>query len=284
MNVETRLSSLYRIWLRRLLAAGIENPSLDLDLICSDTLGVSRSWLHCHDDEPLDVADVSDIELKVSRREKKEPLHYILGTCPFWGFSFAVRRGCLIPRPETEFLLEAALEGFAGGLVVDWGTGSGCLVGSILKEAPSSQAVAVDASPLAIEIAHENLSCLGVMDRCLLWHCREPQSIPVSNGSVDLIVSNPPYVPSGEVPGLMEDVTGFEPLIALDGGEDGLDPYRSLLPWAKDVLRPGGMLWVEFGGEAQVELLREMTPRELSVMEMRKDLSGIPRVIGWSRV
>lgn len=284
MIADIRLSSLYRTWRVRLLAAGIENPSLDLDLICSDTLKVSRSWLHCHWDDSLSLSDIYEVELRVSRRERREPLHYILGYCPFWGRLFSVRKGCLIPRPETEFLLEAALDGFSSGLAVDWGTGSGCLAGSLLKEIPSSYAVAVDSSPMAIDIAYENLSCLGVLDRCLLWHCHDPKDIPVSYGSVDLIVSNPPYIPSGDVPNLMEDVSKFEPIMALDGGGDGLDPYRMLLPWAENVLRPGGRLWVEFGGDAQVEPLRELTPQRLSIIGVRKDLSGISRLIGWSRV
>ncbi|NCC96010.1 MAG: peptide chain release factor N(5)-glutamine methyltransferase [Synergistales bacterium] len=284
MTADTRLSSLYRSWRGRLLASGIDNPSLDLDLICSETLGVSRSWLHCHGDSSLFPGDISDIELKVSRRETREPLHYILGSCPFWGRPFSVRRGCLIPRPETEFLLEAALECFSGGLALDWGTGSGCLAGSLLKEVQRSYAVAVDSSPLAIDIAHENLSRLRVLDRCLLWHCHDPNAIPVSSGSVDLVLSNPPYIPSDDVPSLMEDVSGFEPVMALDGGKDGLDPYRVLLPWAEKALKPGGRIWVEFGGESQVEPLREMTPEGLSVIEMRRDLSGIPRLMGWCRV
>ncbi|SMG43827.1 peptide chain release factor N(5)-glutamine methyltransferase [Dethiosulfovibrio salsuginis] len=281
---DKKLSSLSRAWRGRLESAGVDNPGLDVDLICMEVLGVSRTWLHCHGDMELRPDDKKRVDEKVSRRERREPLHYILGKCPFWKSSFSVGEGCLIPRPETEFLLEAALEGFSSGLAVDWGTGSGCLAGSLLMEVPCASVVAVDRSPAAIDIAYRNLSDLGVLDRALLWHCSDPKDIPIKRGSVDLIVSNPPYIPTSSLSGLMDEVVGYEPLAALDGGDDGLDPYRALLPWAEVVLRPGGRLWVEFGGEEQVKPLLELTPQGLSVMEIRKDLALIPRLIGWCRV
>lgn len=283
MTEDRSISSLIKLWRARLHEVGVDNPSLDVDRICMDVLGVTRSWLHCHDDKVLTQGELDSMEERLRRRELREPLHYILGKCPFWGSSFSVKKGCLIPRPETEFLLEAALEAFSSGLAVDWGTGSGCIAGSLLLEVPGGSVVAVDRSASAIEIAYKNLASMGVLDRCLLWHCSDPGSIPVKPGSVDLVVSNPPYIPSGAIPDLMEEVL-FEPKEALDGGDDGLDPYRVLLPWAEGVLRPGGRVWVEFGGEDQVEPLLEMAPKGLSVMEIRKDLSGIPRLIGWCRV
>lgn len=284
MTPGNRLSALRKAWREKLSIAKTDNPSLDLDLICMDVLGVSRSWIHCHEDVILSLDRIHSVDEKVRRRANREPLHYILGRCPFWGRFFSVRKGCLIPRPETEFLVEAALEGFSSGIAVDWGTGSGCLAGTLLMEVPSSTVIAVDSCPEAIDIAYGNLSDLGVLDRCLLWHCSDPLAIPVEMGSVDLIVSNPPYIPSSSIPGLMDEVLRYEPITALDGGDDGLDPYRALLPWASMALRPGGRLWVEFEGEAQVEPLLNLTPEDLSVMEIRRDLSGIPRLIGWCRV
>ncbi|PIE54135.1 MAG: protein-(glutamine-N5) methyltransferase, release factor-specific [Dethiosulfovibrio peptidovorans] len=262
--------------------AGIPRSSLDADLICTTVLGVSRSWLHCHGDEILSGEVIEVIERAGSRRSSREPLHYILGECPFCEHRFAVGAGCLIPRPETEFLVAAALETFDRGTFVDWGTGSGCIAGSILAARPESSALAVDRSPRALSVAWSNMRRLKVADRCLLWHCAVPERIPLNR--CDMIVSNPPYIPTGDLDGLMDDVVRYEPTSALDGGEDGLDPYRVLLPWAEKVLRPGGWLWVEFGGKDQEPILSAIGSPGLSLQAVRPDLSGEPRLMGWRRV
>ncbi|EFC92076.1 modification methylase, HemK family [Dethiosulfovibrio peptidovorans DSM 11002] len=278
------LKDLRRLFIADLSETGVDNPDLDVDLILSHFMGVSRSWIHCHGEFPFEGATLDLMKEAVFRRKGREPLHYILGSCPFWGKTLSVRSGTLIPRPETEFLVEVALNYFDGGTFVDWGTGSGCITCAILSDRPDASCIAVDSEASAIEVAYGNLRREGFLNRCLLWHGSTPESIPVASGTVDLIVSNPPYIPSEDVPSLMPEVARYEPRSALDGGRDGLDPYRMLLPWAKRTLRPGGLLWVEFGGADQVRPLEEMAPSGMSLLEVRNDLSGIPRLMGWRRV
>ncbi len=268
----------------KLSDAGIPSPSLDWDLICMAVMSVDRAWVHCHGDYEVSHEEMDAISLMVSRRASREPLHYVIGSCPFWGMDFSVAKGCLVPRPETEFLVEGALENFDGGFMVDWGTGSGCIAGAVLTEREEARGIAVDSSSRAIEIAYGNLKSLGLLERCLLWHCFDPWKIPVETGAVDLIISNPPYIASAVVGRLMPEVSLYEPSDALDGGRDGLDPYRALLPWASKALKSGGRLWVEFGGADQVDPLIAMAPMELKLEDVREDLSGIPRLMSWRRV
>lgn len=278
------LKDLRRLFIADLSEAGVDNPDLDVDLMLAYFMDVDRSWIHCHGDFSVEGAILDSLSEAVLRRKSREPLHYILGRCPFWGKHLSVRSGSLIPRPETEFLVEAALNDFDGGTFVDWGTGSGCIACAILSDRPEAFCIAVDSEASAIEVAYGNLRREGILNRCLLWHGSTPESIPVASGTVDLIVSNPPYIPSKDVPSLMPEVSRYEPRSALDGGPDGLDPYRMLLPWAERVLRPGGLLWVEFGGADQVRSLTGMTPSGLSLLDVRDDLSGVPRLMGWRRV
>lgn len=269
---------------KRLSLSGIDYPETDVDYFLSHIKNKDRSWIHAHGDESLSDSEVELFLCWISRREAREPLHYILGRCPFWDFDVNVGHGCLIPRPETEFLVEAALETFSGGLFADWGTGTGCISIALLKERANSFAWAVEKNPLSLVTAYRNFREQGLLSRCHLWHSRTPTDIPLKADCLDLIISNPPYIPELLVPDLMPEVSCHEPRLALDGGSDGLDPYRMLLPWGKRTLKRGGWLWTEIGGDDQVAPLMDLTPEGLFLEKIIPDLSGITRVLGWRRV
>lgn len=260
-------------------AAGIERPRFEADLMITSLTGYDRARLHRGLHELLTEETTRIFLEAVSRRVKREPLQYILGNCQFMDLSIAVGPGCLIPRPETEMLVMESREYFKGELFLDWGTGSGCLAAAILLENPKSRCIAVEKEPMAVMWAWKNLKSFGLMDRCLLWHSAELKTIPVPDQGLDMIVANPPYIPSGHVQQLMPEVSAYEPSAALDGGPDGLDPYRLLLPWSVNVLRPGGTLILEVGDDSQANDIERTVPRSLCLESIVRDLQGISRVL-----
>lgn len=241
-------------------------------------------WLtHQHviapDDFPLALSTL------VERRLAHEPVAYIVGEREFYGRPFRVSRAVLIPRPETEDVVDAALEALgAPGLashpdpprVLDVGTGSGCIAITIALEAPAADVEATDVSSEALALARENATRLGVAD-AVRFH--EASLTGEGSGDFDLVVSNPPYVPLRDRSTLSRDVRDFEPALALFGGSDGLDLIRALLPEAACALRPGGRLIMEIGqGQAAaVESLVRLAG--LQWLGARPDLAGIPRVV-----
>ena len=226
----------------------------------------------------------------ISRRAGSEPLQYITGTAPFMGSLFSVRPGVLIPRFDTETLVEEALKRAKPGMrVLDLCTGSGCILLSILKEGTDLAGTGTDISTDALALAEENARALGISAGFLagdLFEALAQDFHPKYNKKdyscaaerFDLIVSNPPYIPSGEIGGLMKEVAGFEPHTALDGGEDGLCFYKRIVPEARDHLKAGGFLLVEHGadqGEAVSELFAQ---HGYLAIETIKDLGGNDRV------
>lgn len=278
-----RLDELRRETVARLGLAGISRPGLEADLLLADVLRISRVSLYSEPGRDIPDAELVDFLSRVRRREAHEPLEYILGKAEFYGLPLSVGPGCLIPRPETELLVDIALRegGEAGGTFLDWGTGSGCIALSLLHERPFWTGLAVEASPLALTWAWRNLKRYGLLERCLLIHADSPEMLAVSTGSLDLMVSNPPYIPSRELPGLMPEVRDYEPRLALDGGEAGLDPYYPLLGAASRWLRPGGCLLVEIGDSVQAEVLSGTSFPGMTFTETFPDLEGRPRVLMW---
>ena len=265
--------------------AGIQSPGLEGDILVSWAAGTSSSFLLAHPELPLPGGAAERLMEALQRRTGHEPLQYILGTWDFFGRSLIVRPGVLIPRADTELLVEKALErlSLVPGTFLDWGTGTGCIALSLLAELPGAEGIAADASALAVDTAWRNLKHWGVLGRCLLWHSRMPRDIPAADGSLSLLVSNPPYIPDGRIPFLMEEVRR-EPLSALAGGEDGLKWYRMLLEWAPAKLRPGGWVLFETGDGAQAEALAGMAPPCLELEGIFRDLGDIPRAVSWRRV
>ena len=241
-------------WTRTYLAEkGDDQPRLSAEWLLSAATGLSRIELYAYHDRPLSEEERATLREGVKRRAAGEPLQYVTGEVAFRHIIVKVRPGVLIPRPETEVLVDAGLLAVDAAiaergeaLVADVCTGSGCIALSIAQERPLARVAASDISPVAIEVALHNAESLGLSDRLSFFEGDLLGALPGElRGTLDLVIANPPYVPSADVPQLPAEVAGFEPHLALDGGPDGLDFYRRLLSDAREWLRPGGMLAVE---------------------------------------
>ena len=263
----------------KLHEAGIDRPWFEADLLICSITGMERILLLAHPDRPFPEHLIPTLKAAIERRAAREPLQYITGVCEFMGRAFRVGPGCLVPRPETELLVAESRKHFKGGVFLDWGTGSGCIAASILLDNPASRCDAVDKCPVAITWAWKNLREKNLLGRCLLCHCPSPERIPVPPPGFEMIVSNPPYIPSAQIPDLMPEVERYEPRSALDGGEDGFDHYRSLAGWAPSALVPGGVLILEAGSDEQAERLKSVRTGELTPVSIVRDLQGTARVV-----
>jgi release factor glutamine methyltransferase len=215
----------------------------------------------------------------LDRRLAHEPLVYITGRKEFWSLEFEVGPGVLIPRPETETLVEQALAELPDRehpyRVLDLGTGSGCLLIALLKEFPNATGLGIDSSDQAIGWVRRNVASHRLESRCQL----EEDHWAAAAGSFDLIVSNPPYIPSAEIAALLRDVRDYEPREALDGGPDGLEAYRSLGPIVKRHLGPAGVALLEISAGQHHMVERIMAAEGLRVPRIAQDLAGIPRCV-----
>lgn len=271
----------------RFMNAGISAnlSTLDAEVLARQVLGWDRARFLADRNETATSVFLLQYEPLVARRERREPVSYILGMREFWGLTFEVGPDVLIPRQETEFIVEEALA-LAGKdshpLIVDVGTGSGCIAISLALEIPGARVIATDLSKHALEVARRNAVRHGVADRITLV---ETSFLDGIEDNVDIIVSNPPYVPSVSRPGLTPEVREYEPSVALFGGTDGLDGLRSVLEGAAAKLAPGGCLVMEFGcgqDDCVVELVRGVD--RLAVVKIRHDLQDIPRTLICRRV
>jgi len=224
-------------------------------------------------------------EQSIERRRLREPLQYIIGTQEFWGLPFRVTPDVLIPRPETEFAVEAALKAVSGNsmpVIVDLCTGSGCIAISLAKELPKARVFATDRSDRALHIARENARLNGVADRVrfLEGDLFGPLSEMDLRGRIDCIVTNPPYVRSGDLATLQPEVKDFEPEMALVAGPEGTDIAKRIIRQAPEYLKPGGSLIMEMG-IGQAAALRKIIEdtHKFGTVGTMKDLAGIERVI-----
>lgn len=256
---------------------GSSTPRLDAELLAAHALGLGRIDLYLQFDRRLDDDELSRVRELVRRRAGGEPVAYIVGEKEFYGRGFAVNGDVLIPRPETETLIERTLlvAGAIGGAsrIADLGTGSGCIACTLAAELPQASVVAVDSSEAAVSVAEDNARRLGVIDRVEVRRGHWAADL----GPVDLVVSNPPYVTTAELVGLDRDVGEHEPRAALDGGDDGLDCYRALIASLDDT---PGWLGLEVDprrAEAVVGLLRQRWPGGRT--EITADLSGCSRTV-----
>jgi release factor glutamine methyltransferase len=267
---------------KALTGAGIapDAAALDAEVLARHVLGWDRAALlsRWRDQAPGDLGDLLDP--LIARRAAREPVAYITGHREFWGLDFEVTPDVLIPRPETELIVEEALA-FAeeGGLprrIVDVGTGSGCIAVAIASEFLSASVIATDLSPAALAIARRNAARFGVDDRITFL---EADLLAGVESGPELIVSNPPYVPGPAAPSLQPEVRRYEPASALFGGQgDGLDIVRRLLAAASRVLASNGRLVVEFGFGQEEALGDAARAAGWQVARVREDLQGIPRV------
>lgn len=268
----------------QLLAAGIKSGVLDADLLLADVLGLDRAGLVLGRDRILDEEERARYQRLLTRRAAHEPVAYLLGTREFWGLSFKVSPRTLIPRPDSETLVEAVLARVRerpGPLrLLDLGTGSGCLLVSLLHALPNAEGIGIDLSPDALAVARHNAGLLDNPQRAVFLAGDWYAGLPVDCPPFDVILSNPPYIPDGDVAGLMRDVRDYEPHIALCGGDDGLQSYRILTAHLVPHLRPGGIAAFEVGqGQAQAVIHLMHQALDGMIVEQEKDLSGIVRVI-----
>jgi len=239
---------------RRLLGAGIDSARLDAELLLGCALGMSREELMVAATRKVSVAESDRYEDLLRRRLNREPLAYITGQQEFWSLGFLVSGDVLVPRPETETLVERALKHLAAinnheaPRILELGTGSGAIAVALASELPQAEIVATEIAPAALEIARRNASRNGVSNAMRFLQGDLFTALDQElEKDFDLILSNPPYIPRGEIAHLGAEVSRWEPRAALDGGVDGLDFYRRIIEEAPSYLRPGGAVAVEIG-------------------------------------
>jgi len=262
---------------------GVESPRLQIELLLAQLLQMPRMKLYLNFERALTEAELAALRGLVKRRATREPLQHIIGSTSFCGLEIAVNRDVLIPRPETEQLAERAWR-FLRGLspeacrVLDFGTGSGCLAIAIAVHCPSATVVAVDLSEAALKVARQNAARHGVAERVLYYAGDGLAAVP-AGGPFDLIVSNPPYIPSGEIPSLQPEVRDHDPVLALDGGADGLEFYRRLAAGAGPWLTARGRLMVEMGDGQSGAVSALLESVGWSVESVEPDNSGRQRIL-----
>lgn len=256
---------------------GVENARLETEWLLSAALGLDRVGIYVNFDKPLNADELSVVRGLVARRAKREPLQYILGTQEFCCLDFVVTPAVLIPRHDTEVLVEEALRRAPhAATVLDIGVGSGCIAVALAKQLPDAQVWGVEQSPAAIAVTQRNAERHGVRVTLFEGSLFEP----FADQRFDLIVSNPPYIPTADMETLQPEVREYEPRAALDGGPDGLDFYRIIVPAGPEHLNPGGWLMVELGiGQAEA-VLRMFGQAGFGDCFTAKDPNGIDRVVG----
>ncbi len=273
------LVSLWTDARRRLEAAGVDSPVIDARLLLEAGAGVGRVDIVTDPRRPVSAAQAAAVEVLLRRREAREPIGHILGHKGFWTLDFTVNADVLSPRPETELLVEVAMETLPKGWpsrVLDLGIGSGAILLSVLSERPESTGIGVDASEAALAVARGNAERLKLADRAEL---RQGDWADGIEGQFDLILSNPPYIPSADIDGLAPEVAKWEPRLALDGGPDGLAPYRRIIADLPRLLSPIGAFAFEVG-RGQAEAVQALAEAQgLTTSTPRLDLAGIPRVV-----
>jgi release factor glutamine methyltransferase len=266
-------------WTREYLAGkGVENARLESEWLLSAALGLDRVGLYVNFDRPLNDEELATFRGMVVRRARREPLQHILGTQEFMGLEFEVTAAALIPRHDTETLVEECIKrGLGAGSILDIGVGSGCIAVALAKMLPGARISGVEQAVAAMELAERNAARHNVNINLFTGSVFEP----FEGQRFDLIVSNPPYIPTGDIDSLQPEVRDHEPREALDGGKDGLDFYRAIIPTATDHLNPGGWLLFEVGiGQAERVLGLFTASGRFSELFIAKDPAGIDRVVG----
>lgn len=272
-------------WATALLrSAGVETARLDAECLLASLLGCDRLHLYAAIAKRLPLPAFDDYRILVARRQAREPIAYLTGTKEFWSLSFQVSPAVLIPRPETEILVETALrrlDEFQSPVVADIGSGSGAIAVVIARTRPDARIFATEMCGRALEVGRNNARVHGVLGKIVFLRgdLMEPLFAGGLTGQCDMIVSNPPYVATAELAALSPDVH-YEPVRALDGGSDGLTLHRRIIGGARRLLRPGGWLALEMApeqGGSLVEIFREAGG--FADVTVQRDLSGQQRVI-----
>lgn len=271
----TSYQELYRRGVEQLEAASVGEADLDARLLLEEICGTDRNYLLSHGENPVTKEQHDAYLSSIEKRGRHIPLQHILGYQEFMGLKFQVTPQVLIPRQDTETLVEEVLRFLHDGMrILDVCTGSGCILLSLLRYSNDCVGVGCDISGEALKVADKNAVALGLEAEFIQSNLFEN-----IDGKYEIIVSNPPYIASGEIPGLMEEVREHDPLMALDGGEDGLVFYREITGKAGEFLYPGGMLFLEIGcGQAQAVsgYMKGAGYRDVTVC---RDLAGLDRVV-----
>jgi release factor glutamine methyltransferase len=303
MDIRTAL----RTGIARLRDARVASYTLAAELLLLHVLQRDRAWLYAHPEESMNPADVDAFQSLLARRANGEPTQHLTGKQEFWSLEFEVTPDVLIPRPETEHLIEVALDRLAlrellagrpqktagdGFVIADIGTGSGCIAVTLAKELPLATIYATDISAAALAVARRNATRYSVADRIHFLESDLSQPLPQSalrqiNSGVsnfDLLVSNPPYVPRRDASTLAPEVRDHEPAIALYGGEEGYELYASLVALAALHLKPGGIFVAELGHDSLPAVQPLLDSNHWTSVGITNDLAGIPRVIAAERL
>jgi release factor glutamine methyltransferase len=264
-------------------AAGIETPRPEAEWLLASLLGVERFALYLDPARRLSATQAARFLDLIERRVGREPLQYLLGWEDFHGLRLAVTPDVLVPRPETEGLVEWAVEALAGRpdpVIADLGTGSGAIACALAQALPAAEVLAVEVSAGALAVASRNVRALGLAARVRLLAGDLFAPLGALGASLDLVVANPPYLPSAVIASLPPEVARHEPRAALDGGPDGLGVIRRIVVGAPRVLKPGGWLLMEIGEDQAGPLASLMAAEGFSGIRARRDLTGVERYIG----
>ncbi|MDX9690093.1 MAG: peptide chain release factor N(5)-glutamine methyltransferase [Proteobacteria bacterium] len=260
--------------------SGVETPALDARLLIAHALDVDRLYLLNHAQDPITDSQVEEIRALIIRRLTRESVARIIGYREFWGLRFDLNEATLEPRPDSETLIEAALKiSPTPRRILDIGTGTGCLLLALLHEWPEAAGVGLDIAPRAIEQATQNAQNLDLCNRTI-FHESDWLSALLPDEKFDLILSNPPYIPSDDIATLQPEVYEYDPLLALDGGVDGLDPYRFLIPQLHRHLNRKGHVLFEVGIEQAPLVQALLQEHGFQDVYTAKDLGGISRCVG----
>lgn len=293
--------------IKRLERAGTGSPRLNAEVLLMFTLACDRAYLYAHAEQELSSDELARYQAAVVQRSRGKPAQYITGHQEFWGLDLLVSPAVLIPRPETEHVIETVLELVDVHLplatrhspraprraplrLVDVGTGSGCIALALAKELPRADIVAVDISAAALEMARANAARLQLEQRVRFLESNLLSPLPaVGTGdspvrtTFDFVVSNPPYVGSAEPEKVQREVREFEPKVAVFAGESGLEVYRQLIPQAHERLAPGGWLVMEIGFSMEAAVRALLVEADWPEVRVTHDLQGIPRVVAARR-
>lgn len=278
MTIETRDHAMRMLgW--RLRQAGLPTPELDARLLVQGVTGASDIDMLREPGTRMNIAEVEKLAGFERRRLAREPVSRILGEREFWGLSFAVTAVTLDPRPDSETLIEAALallREVASPRILDLGTGTGCLLLALLHERADATGMGVDLSPEALAVAHGNAQRLGLAERAVFRAGSWAEGL---DERFDLVISNPPYICHGDIAALEAEVREHDPMLALDGGTDGLDAYRALTGVIPDLLTQAGHAVIELGAGQAADVTILFETAGLGVLRVVPDLAGVPRAL-----
>jgi release factor glutamine methyltransferase len=290
-----------RTGISRLREKQVASYTLAAELLLLRVLGRDRAWLYAHPEESINSQELDTFLSLITRRANGEPTQHLTGKQEFWSLEFEVTPDVLIPRPETEHVIEIALDRLAlrelragraqktngeGFLIADIGTGSGCLAIALAKELPAAAVYATDISPAALAVARRNAVRHGLENRIRFFESdlsRPPTAESAQESAFDLLVSNPPYIPRRDAHTLAREVRDHEPAIALYGGNEGYELYAGLIALAERHLKPGGIFVAELGHDSLPAVQPLLDARQWTAVGVSNDLAGIPRVIAAER-